>query len=91
MVCASFCVLVQVVIKLILTVPIIAVFTKYDQFKLNVEMKLEDNGQEDPSSELIEAKAKEWFQADYLDGIAGPVRHVKLESKTALSDGVSMC
>ena len=71
--------------------PIIAVFTKYDQFKLNVEIQLEDNGQEVPSSELVEAKTKELFQADYLDVIAGPVRHVRLEGKTALSVGVFMC
>ena len=72
-----------------MTVPIIAVFTKYDQFKFNVEMKLQDEGQ-DPLPGVVEEKAKEWFQAEYLDTILGQPRYITLESKTALSSGGSI-
>ena len=70
-----------------MTVPIIAVFTKYDQFKLNVEMKLEDEGED---SLLIEEKVKELFEAEYLGMISGQPRHITLESMTALSSGGSI-
>ena len=40
-----------------ITVPIIAVFMKYDQFKLNIEMKLQYEG-EDPLPEVVEEKAE---------------------------------
>ena len=69
-----------------LTVPIIAVFTKYDCSKVNVEMKLVDEGEE-YSSDLIEEKAEESFQ-EYLDIIAGRPKHIGLASKTALTGGV---
>ena len=72
-----------------MTVPIIAVFTKYDQFKLNVELKLEDKGK-DPLPEVIEEKAKELFQAEYLGMISGQPRYITLESMTALSSGGSI-
>ena len=68
-----------------MTVPIIAVFTKYDQFKLNAEMMLEDEGVEDPPPEVIEKKAKKLFQDEYLGTIVG--RYITLESMTALSTG----
>ena len=64
-----------------MAVPIIAVFTKYDQFKLNVEMNLE----EDSLPEVVEEKAKELFQAEYLGMISGQPRYITLESMTALS------
>jgi hypothetical protein len=72
-----------------MTVPIIAVFTKYDQFKLNVEFKLEDKGK-DPLPEVIEEKAKELFQAEYLGMISGQPRYKTLESMTVLSSGGSI-
>jgi len=72
-----------------MTVPIIAVFTKYDQFKLNVEMKLQDEG-EDSLPEVIEEKVKELFQAEYLGMISGQPRYITLESMTALSSGGSI-
>jgi hypothetical protein len=69
-----------------MTVPIIAVFTKYDQFKFNVEMMLEDEG-DDSLPGVIEEKAKELFQAEYLGMISGQPRYITLESMTALSSG----
>ena len=72
-----------------MTVPIIAIFTKYDQFKLNVEMKLEDE-EEDSLPEVIEEKAKELFEVDYLDMISGQPRYIILEGMTVLSSGGSI-
>ena len=63
-----------------MTVPIIAVFTKYDQFKLNVEMKLEDEG-EDALPGVVEEKAKELFQDEYLGMVSEQPRYIILESK----------
>ena len=72
-----------------MTVPIIAVFTKYEQLKFNVEMKLQDEG-EGAQPEVIEERAEEVFQAEYLGMIAGQPRYITLESMTALSSGGSI-
>ena len=73
-----------------MTVPIIAVFTKYDQFKFNVEMKLQDEEEDDLPEEVIKEKAKELFQAEYLSVISGQPRYIILESMIALSGGGSI-
>ncbi len=60
-------------------VPVIAVFTKYDQFFRNVEMHLVDYPNEYPDSNVYEAAEKR-FQEYYLHPLGEDVRFVRLES-----------
>ena len=64
---------------MIFQVPVIAVFTKYDQFKRNIKMKLEDNGR-DPKTHL-DAEMKRVFDRYYLGSLNGPPPFVRLESE----------
>jgi hypothetical protein len=58
-------------------VPVIAVFTKYDQFLRNVEMHLEDYGNpDDKLSDAVDSQFKEHYLAHLGDG----ARFVLLES-----------
>jgi hypothetical protein len=61
---------------------VIAVFTKYDQFKRDVEMKLED---EDLDPEAIranlDAEIETLFRRHYLSRLEGSVPYVRLERK----------
>ena len=60
-------------------VPVIAVFTKYDQFKRNIKMKLED---EDRDLEIdLNAEAENIFKQHYLDSLNGPPPFIRLESE----------
>jgi hypothetical protein len=61
-------------------VPVIAVFTKYDQFLFNVEMDVSD----DPDKYLnrsVSEVAKEQFQEHYLCPLGDDVGYVLLESE----------
>jgi hypothetical protein len=61
-------------------VPVIAVFTKYEQFLLNVKMDVLD----DPDKYLnrsVSEVAKERFQEHYLSPLGEDVRYVQLESE----------
>ena len=61
-------------------VPVIAVFTKYDQFLRNVTMDVSDDPdtyQDRSASEV----AKELFQEHYLDPLGHNVGYVRLESE----------
>ena len=61
-------------------VPVIAVFTKYDQFLRNVKMDVSD----DPDKYLdrsVSEVAKELFQEHYLCPLGDDVRYVQLESE----------
>ena len=60
-------------------VPVIVVFTKYDQFLRNVEMHLLDYPNDYPNSSVSKA-AKTQFQEHYLDPLGDDVRYVRLES-----------
>ena len=60
-------------------VPVIAVFTKYDQFKRDVKMKLEDEGR-DPEMDL-NAEVESIFNQNYLANLNGPPPYICLESK----------
>jgi hypothetical protein len=62
-----------------LQVPVIAVFTKYDQFKRDTMMKLEDEGR-DPEMNL-DAEVEEIFKRHYLAGLNGPPPFIRLESE----------
>ena len=62
-------------------VPVIAVFTKYDQFLRNVKMDVLD----DPDSKYLDRSvsevAKELFQEHYLHPLGDDVGYVQLESE----------
>jgi hypothetical protein len=60
-------------------VPVIAVFTKYDQFKHDVKMKLEDEGR-DPEMDLI-IEIENIFNQHYLGTLNGPPPFIRLESE----------
>ena len=58
-------------------VPVIAVFTKYDQFFRNVKMHLEDYG--DPGDNVSDA-AERLFKEHYLRHLGAGATFVRLES-----------
>ena len=60
-------------------VPVVVVFTKYDQFLRNVEMHLLDYPNEYPDSNVSQAAEKQ-FQEHYLHPLGDDVRYVRLES-----------
>ena|SRR5436190_5977462 len=59
-------------------VPVIAVFTKYDQFKLNVRMQLEDKGDINARSNAS-SEAERSFQTDYRSPLGESTPFVRLE------------
>ena len=59
-------------------VPVVAVFTKYDQFLLNVEMDVLDYPNKYPDSNVSEVAEKR-FQEHYLHPLGDGVRYVRLE------------
>ncbi|KAN0140823.1 hypothetical protein V8E53_001267 [Lactarius tabidus] len=61
-------------------VPVIAVFTKYDQFLFNVEMDVLDDPDKYPDSTKVAQVAEKRFQDHYLRPLGDGVRYVQLES-----------
>ena len=61
-------------------VPVIAVFTKYDQFKRNVRMKLQDDGC-DPDGMDLNTAVEDKFKQHYLAGLNGSPPFIRLESE----------
>ena len=59
-------------------VPVIALFTKYDQFLFNVEMDVFDDP--DKYSDSISEEAEKRFQEHYLRPLGNDARYVRLES-----------
>jgi hypothetical protein len=57
---------------------VIAVFTKYDQFKREVKMKLEDQDR-DPAH--VDDEVEHMFKEYFLDSLKGSPPFVRLESK----------
>ena len=59
-------------------VPVIVLFTKYDQFLFNVEMDVSD----DPVkySGTVSEEAEKRFQVHYLGPLGNDARYVRLES-----------
>ena len=57
----------------------IVVFTKFDQFKREIQMKLQDEGR-DPEMSLNDEVETE-FNRHYLAELDGPPRFVRLESE----------
>jgi len=56
-------------------VPVIAVFTKYDQFKRDIKMKLEDENRETE----LDAEVEKIFNQHYLASLGGDPPFVRLE------------
>jgi hypothetical protein len=59
-------------------VPVIAVFTKFDQFKREIRFKLEDEGR-DPV--LLDNEVERVFHEHYLANLHGSPPFVRLESE----------
>ena len=64
---------------MIFKVPVIAVFTKFDQFKCDIKMKLEDEGR-DPET-YFEAEVESVFDQYYLGSLSEPPPFVRLEGE----------
>jgi hypothetical protein len=62
-----------------LQVPVIAVFTKFDQFRRNIRMKLEDEGHDQGMD--LDAEVKNIFNQRYLASLNGPPPFICLESE----------
>ena len=60
-------------------VPVIVIFTKYDQFCRNVEMHLADYPDEYLDGNIFEVTEK-LFQEHYLQPLGDDVRYVQLQS-----------
>jgi hypothetical protein len=56
---------------------VIAVFTKFDQFKIDIEMKLEDQGRD--SKRDLDPEVGRVFNQYYLANLSGPPPFVRLE------------
>jgi hypothetical protein len=67
---------------------VIAVFTKYDQFRLDIEMNLQDRGSSDPEMEAP-AEAERVFKEYYLDKLGVAPQFVRLESEVLESRSAS--
>ena len=62
---------------MIFQVPVIAVFTKYDQLRRNVKMRLKEEGR-DPDTHF-DTEVENVFDRHYLAGLSGPPPFVRLE------------
>ena len=60
-------------------VPVIALFTKYDQFLFNVEMDVWDDPDKYPGE--VSEEAEKRFQEHYLRPLGDKARYVRLESE----------
>jgi hypothetical protein len=60
-------------------VPVIGVFTKYDQFQRNIKMHLQDHPNENPDGGAADV-ADRRFQDDYLRPLGVGARFVRVES-----------
>ena len=67
---------------MIIQVPVIAVFTKFDQFKRNIKMQLEDEGR-DPETH-IETEVESVFDRYFLGSLSERPPFVRLESEDFL-------
>ena len=61
-------------------VPVIAVFTKYDQFRRDIKMKLEDKGRSYGGLD-INVEIEHIFNQHYLAWLKGPPLYIRLESE----------
>jgi hypothetical protein len=70
----------------IIQVPVIALFTKYDQFKRNVKIKLKGHPETN-----IDAEVKRHFEQDYLASLSGPPPFICLESEDFVTNEPIFC
>ena len=61
-------------------VPVIVVFTKYDQFLLNVRMHMVDYPDEYQDNNVLSEVVEKQFQDHYLSPLGDGVRFVRLQS-----------
>ena len=64
---------------MIFQVPVVALFTKFDQFKRDIKMKLEDEGRD--SVTHLDTEVESVFSRHYLASLSGSPPFVRLESK----------
>jgi len=74
--------------KLVLTigifqVPVIAVFTKYDQFRWDIEMRLED--QDRDAEAQLHVEIDRVFNQEYLANLKGAPPYICLESEVSMA------
>jgi len=62
-------------------VPVIAVFTKFDQFRRNIRMKLEDEGGKCDTGIDLNTEVENIFNQRYLANLNGPPPFTRLESE----------
>ena len=73
----------------IFQVPVIAVFTKYDQFRRNIKMKLEDERRD--SSTNLKDEAEHIFHQHYLASLRETPPFVRLESENSFINLRLLC
>jgi hypothetical protein len=66
-----------------LQVPVIAVFTKYDQFRRDIRTKLEDEDRDPdhPDPALLNTEMERIFNEEFLANLKGSPPIVRLESE----------
>jgi hypothetical protein len=64
-----------------LQVPVIAVFTKYDQFRRDVRMKLEDQDRDSDDPTALNAEVERIYKEEFLAHLKGSSPVVRLESE----------
>lgn len=62
-------------------VPVIAVFTKCDQFRRDIRMKLEDQDRNPDDPALVHAEMERIFKEEFLANLKGSPPVVRLESE----------
>ena len=68
-----------------MTVPIIVIFTKYDDFKRKMKIKMKKElGRDGATQEVIEKEVQDVFEREYLSCIHGETQYVQLESEFAV-------
>jgi hypothetical protein len=65
----------------IFQVPVIAVFTKFDQFSRDIGMKLEDQGRDPDDLSLLNAEMERIFREEFLIKLKGSPPVIRLESE----------
>jgi hypothetical protein len=67
--------------KACFNVPMIAVFTKYDQFRRDVRMNLEDKGKLiGDTSATVASEVEKVFHDEFLGKLQGAPKHICMES-----------
>jgi hypothetical protein len=68
---------------------VIAVFTKYDQFRRNIKMKLEDGSRDSRTN--LEDEVDSIFYEHYLASLRGTPPFVRLESESFFINKHVLC